>query len=219
MTGTAPVIGVDESGKGDYFGPLVIAGVLVDDKSTAKLENLKIRDSKLISDNRVKVLAKEILKYTVSSVVVILPEKYNELHAKMKNLNKMLAWGHARVIEDLLEKRTDCNRVISDKFGKDSFIKSALMEKGKTAELLFETKAEKYFAVAAASVLARAVFLKELEELSKTIGFILPKGASKEAESGAEKLYRERGFDIFNSIAKVHFKTTQKIKAKETLFR
>ena len=85
MTGTAPVIGVDESGKGDYFGPLVIAGVLVDDKSTAKLENLKIRDSKLISDNRVKVLAKEILKYTVSSVVVILPEKYNELHAKMKN--------------------------------------------------------------------------------------------------------------------------------------
>lgn len=218
MNETKPVIGVDESGKGDYFGPLVIAGVFIDGKSEKNLNDLNIRDSKLIADGRIMVLAAEIKKHAVYSVVAIGPEKYNELYSKIMNLNKLLAWGHARVIEDLLETEgVECDTVISDKFGNDRFIKAALMEKGKDVKLVSETKAERYFAVACASILARAGFLEGMAALSKEIGFELPKGASKEAEEGARRLQEKNGQEIFFKVAKLHFKTTQKIKQKEIL--
>ncbi len=212
MTEVKPVIGVDESGKGDYFGPLVIAGVFINAGSEKKLQDLNIRDSKLITDKRILVLAAEIKKHTAHSVVVVGPEKYNGLYVKIKNLNKLLAWGHARVIEDLLETEgVKCDTVISDKFGNDRFIKAALMEKGKAVKLISETKAERYFAVACASILARAGFLEGMAALSKEIGFELPKGASKEAEAGAVRLREKMGMEIFARVAKLHFKTTGKI--------
>jgi ribonuclease HIII len=217
MTASVPAIGVDESGKGDYFGPLVIAGVFAEKGLAERLISLNIRDSKLISDNRILVLASEIKKHAKHSVVVIGPKKYNELYAKFKNLNKLLAWGHARVIENLLEV-TSAKKVISDKFGDDKFIKAALMEKGKKVELVFETKAERHFCVAAASILARAEFLSQLKTLSERIGFDLPKGASKEAEVGVLRLKRSKGFEIFKEVAKLHFKTTAKLLENEKLF-
>ena len=217
MMTEVPAIGVDESGKGDYFGPLVIAGVYAEEGLAEKLEGLNIRDSKLIADNRILVLAAEIKKHSKYSVVVIGPKKYNELYAKFKNLNKLLAWGHARVIENLLEK-TPAKKVISDKFGHDKFIKAALMEKGKQVELVFETKAERHFCVAAASILARAEFLTQLKELSAAIGFDLPKGASKEAEAGVIKLRDLKGFEVLKEVAKLHFKTTTKLLVQKELF-
>ncbi|MFH1073544.1 MAG: ribonuclease HIII [Candidatus Firestonebacteria bacterium] len=217
MTAVVPAIGVDESGKGDYFGPLVIAGVYAGEDIFEKLKSLNIRDSKLISDGRVRALALEIKKYAEYSVVVIGPKKYNELYAKFKNLNKLLAWGHARVIENLLEK-TPAKKVISDKFGDDKFIRAALMEKGKKVELVFETKAERHFCVAAASILARAEFLSQLKKLSDSLGFELPKGASKEAEEGVIRLRDLKGCDIFKEVAKLHFKTTTKLVIQKNLF-
>jgi len=218
MNAVVPAIGVDESGKGDYFGPLVIAGVYSGEEVEEKLKRLNIRDSKLISDNRVLVLAAEIKKHAKYSVVVIGPKKYNELYEKFKNLNKLLAWGHARVIENLLEV-VPAKKVIADKFGHDKFIRAALMEKGKQIEVVFETKAERHFCVAAASILARAEFLTQLKELSASIGFDLPKGASKEAEAGVLKLRDLKGFDIFKEVAKLHFKTTQKLLIQKNLFQ
>ncbi|OGF48708.1 MAG: ribonuclease HIII [Candidatus Firestonebacteria bacterium RIFOXYA2_FULL_40_8] len=217
MTAVVPAIGVDESGKGDYFGPLVIAGVYDGEGLAEKLKDLNIRDSKLISDNRILTLASEIKKHAKYSVVVIGPKKYNELYAKFKNLNKLLAWGHARVIENILES-TPAKKVISDKFGDDKFIRAALMEKGKQVEVVFETKAERHFCVAAASILARAEFLSQLQELSKTIGFDLPKGASKEAEAGVVKLRDLQGYAVFKEVAKLHFKTTAKFLVQKDLF-
>src|SRR3990170_3074878 len=99
-------IGTDESGKGDYFGPLVIAGVSCNLELEEKLKALNVRDSKVVSDNQVKVIAEKIKQISPFNLVVIGPEKYNQLYDKMKNLNKLLAWGHARVIENLLNSST-----------------------------------------------------------------------------------------------------------------
>lgn len=206
------MIGVDESGKGDYFGPLVIAGVFADRSVGRKFEKLNVKDSKLISDNRARELSREIKKIAKYSVVVINPARYNELYGKLRNLNKILAWGHSRVIENLLNE-VDCNNVISDKFGDEKYIKQALMEKGRKIKLKQETKAEKHLPVAAASIIARAEYLDRLDALSAEVGCKLHKGATEDIEKSAKELLDKYGKEILSKVAKVHFKTTKKILA------
>jgi len=203
-------IGTDESGKGDYFGPLVIGGVYVDPKARGVLSNLKVRDSKKISDNVIKELDFQIRSVCVYSVVVIGPEKYNLLYNKMKNLNKLLAWGHARVIENIL-LRVDCNKAISDQFGSELYIKNALMKLGKKIELIQTPKAEADLGVAAASILARAEFLRKMQRLSEQCGFELPKGASEKVNLAAQKILEQMGKDVLNRFVKLHFKNTNRI--------
>jgi ribonuclease HIII len=206
-------IGTDESGKGDYFGPLVIAGVFLDPISEKKLAEAGIRDSKKISDGRIREYADMIRSYLPRqqySVVAIGPEKYNELYQKILNLNQLLAWGHARAIENILAN-VDCIKAISDQFGDESFIKKALMDKGKKIELLQMPKAEQHTAVAAASILAREDFLNRMDTLSKELSIKLPKGASSEVEKAARIIVDKHGFDSLKKFAKMHFKTTKKI--------
>ncbi len=203
-------IGTDESGKGDYFGPLVIGGVYVDSKTKGALLNLKVRDSKKISDNVIKELDFQIRSLCIYSVVVIGPEKYNLLYNKMKNLNKLLAWGHARVIENIL-LRVDCNKAIADQFGSELFIKNALMKLGKKIELTQIPRAESDLGVAAASILARAEFLRKMERLSSECGFELFKGASEQVDSAARKIVEQMGKDALNRFVKLHFKNTVRI--------
>ena len=203
-------VGTDESGKGDYFGPLVIGGVYVDSKTKGVLSNLKVRDSKRISDNVIKELDFQIRSVCVYSVVVIGPEKYNLLYNKMKNLNKLLAWGHARVIENIL-LRVDCKKAISDQFGSELFIKNALMKLGKKIELTQSPRAESDLGVAAASILARAEFLRKMERLSVECGFELPKGASEQVDKTARKILEQMGKDALNRYVKLHFKNTSRI--------
>lgn len=206
-------IGTDESGKGDYFGPLVIAGVFLDPITEKKLADAGVRDSKKISDGRIREYADMIRSYLPRqqySVVAIGPEKYNELYQKIANLNHLLAWGHARVIENILAN-VDCLKVISDQFGDESLIKKALMEKGKKIELLQMPKAEQHTAVAAASILAREDFLNRLADLGKVAGMQLPKGASIEVEKTARLLLEKHGYDALKKYVKIHFKTTAKI--------
>ncbi|MEI7904939.1 MAG: ribonuclease HIII [Candidatus Firestonebacteria bacterium] len=209
------IIGVDEAGKGDYFGPLVIAGVFVDSAVEEKLKELKVRDSKLLTDKKALEIALKIKEIAVHSVVVVNPDRYNELYSKIKNLNKLLAWGHARVIENLLEK-VECDYAISDKFGEESRIKEALMEKGRKIEMRQETGAEKYLSVAAASVLARAGFLEGLKKLSEEAGMELPKGATHVEEAG-RRFIREKGAGALAKFAKVHFKTTKMLLQEKML--
>lgn len=205
-------LGTDESGKGDYFGPLVVAGLFLPEGQEAVLAELGVRDSKKFSDGRVQEMAQLLQRGYTYSLVVIGPEKYNALYAKMKNLNRLLAWAHARVIENILEK-VDCRRVITDQFGDKIFVLSALMKKGRQIELIQKPKAEEDMAVAAASILARAEFLRRLYFLSQEIGLDLPKGASAKVEEVAYQLVKEKGQAILNRVAKIHFKTTQKVLA------
>ncbi|HSA87126.1 MAG TPA: ribonuclease HIII [Nitrospira sp.] len=206
-------IGIDESGKGDYFGPLVIAAVFVDATTQGELALMQVRDSKKVSDGRVLELAPDIKTICPHSIIAIGPQKYNELYAKIKNLNRMLAWGHAKALENLLERGVVCERAISDQFGDERLILNALQEKGRKIFLEQRTKAESDLAVAAASVLARAEFLIRLRRLSDEVGTTLPKGASQAVELAAKMIIKKHGRERLDSVAKLHFKTTQAVLA------
>jgi len=204
-------IGVDESGKGDYFGPLVIAGVMVDGKNLAKLSNLGIQDSKKLKDSFIAKIAPEIKKISAFTIVTINPAKYNELYKKINNLNNLLAWGHARAIENILEKNP-CQNALSDKFGNESLIKNALMKNGKTINLEQRVRAEEDIAVAAASILARDEFVRRMKKMSYEFGMDFPKGASEQVVKQARLFTKKYGFEKLSTVAKLHFKTTEKIR-------
>jgi ribonuclease HIII len=206
-------IGIDESGKGDYFGPLVIAAVFVDATTQGELRLMEVRDSKKISDGRVLEMAIDIKTICPHSVIAIGPQKYNELYAKIKNLNRLLAWGHAKALETLLERGITCERAISDQFGDERLILSALQEKGKKIVLEQRTRAESDLAVAAASIVARAEFLIRLKRLSGEVGTTLPKGASPAVELAAKMVVKKHGQERLGSVAKLHFKTTKAVLA------
>lgn len=205
-------IGIDESGKGDYFGPLVIAAVFVDATTHSELGLMQVRDSKKISDGRILEMAPDIRTICPHSIIAISPQKYNELYAKIRNLNRLLAWGHAKALENLLE-RVSCGLAISDQFGDERLILNALQEKGRKIVLEQRTKAESDLAVAAASILARADFLLRLRRLSDEVGTTLPKGASPAVELAAKMIVKKHGENRLGTVAKLHFKTTKAVLA------
>lgn len=205
-------IGIDESGKGDYFGPLVIAAVFVTPASEQDLALMQVRDSKKISDGRILDMAPDIRLVCPHSVVAIGPQRYNELYAKINNLNRLLAWGHARALENLLQE-VDCDLAIADQFGDERLILNALQEKGKQIRLVQRTRAEADLAVAAASILARAEFLLRLQRLSEDVRTALPKGASAAVELAGRMVVRKYGEDRLGTVAKLHFKTTKQVLA------
>ena len=203
-------IGIDESGKGDYFGPLVIAAVFVTPALEQDLALMQVRDSKKISDGRILELAPDIRLLCPHSLVAIGPQRYNELYAKIKNLNRLLAWGHARALENLLQQ-VECDLAIADQFGDERLILNALQEKGKQIRLVQRTKAESDLAVAAASILARAEFLQRLDRLSQELNTTLPKGASPAVELDGRMVVKKYGRDRLGTVAKLHFKTTKQV--------
>ncbi len=202
-------IGTDEAGKGDYFGDLVVAGVFLDAAGEAQARALGVKDSKTLSDARVQALARAVREAFPHEVVRISPAKYNELYEKMKNLNTLLAWAHARVIENLLP-RTGAQLVVSDQFGNAAVLEQSLMHAGRQVRLVQLTQGERDLAVAAASILARATFLQRLAALSNEVGVSLPKGASHVLPIGRQ-LYAQGGLALLGRVAKLHFKTTAQI--------
>ncbi|MEY3479407.1 MAG: hypothetical protein RIQ71_182 [Verrucomicrobiota bacterium] len=208
----APHFGIDESGKGDFFGPLVIAGVYTDEGIARQLLEAGIRDSKSIgSDAQIRKLADVVRKIPglVSEVIVVAPERYNPLYEKIGNLNRLLAWGHARVIENLCERKSDCPSALSDQFANPRVLERALMERGRKIELRQQAKAESDYAVAAASILAREKFIDWMADGEKKWGVKLPKGASGAVLEAARALVQKHGADALRATAKLHFKTTQ----------
>lgn len=215
-----PHIGTDESGKGDYFGPMVIAGVLIDSTTETALKELGVKDSKTLTDKRCKELAVKIRNLLPGKYqeVEIPPDRYNQLYeefkAEGKNLNHLLAWGHARAIESLLQRET-CSHAIADQFGDENYIRSKLMEKGKKLQLIQLPKGERYIAVAAASILARDKFLSRMENLCDTYRIELPKGASDSVVNAGKQFVQTYGEDSLRKVAKLHHKTTEKIKGSK----
>lgn len=205
-----PMIGVDESGKGDYFGPLVVAGVYADEKNKRILMELGAMDSKKLSDKQIKALANQIKSFCEYEILVIGNQSYNKCYDQINNLNKLLAWGHARVIENLLNK-VECPYALSDQFGDERFIKSALMEKGQKIILEQRPRAEENIVVAAASILARDAFVTQMDEMSSKYQIPFPKGASNATITIGRKFVATYGKEKLNEVAKLHFKTTQNI--------
>src|SRR5713101_2923669 len=161
-----PHFGVDESGKGDFLGPLVISGVYTDRGIARKLLDSGVVDSKRISsDARIRALADTIRKTSQGLVEMVLigPAKYNELYEKFGNLNRLLGWGHARVIENLLAKKPDCTRALSDQFADARVVEQSLLRHGRKIDIEQRTKAESDIAVAAGSILAREGFINWLD--------------------------------------------------------
>ena len=209
-----PHFGVDESGKGDFFGPLVISGVYVDAPVARKFLEAGIQDSKRIgSDARIRALAKVIRTTagTAIDTVAIGPERYNDLYEKFGNLNSLLGWGHARVIENLLAKKPDCPRALSDKFADSRVIERSLLQHGKNIRLEQRTKAESDLAVAAASILAREAFIDWLDRQGKAVGAKLGRGVSAQVKETAKKLVEAGGPEALRKVAKVHFRTAHEI--------
>lgn len=210
-----PRLGIDESGKGDFFGPLCVAGVYVNEKIIASWNEVGIRDSKNISsDKKIFELAKLIRETPgcVTSVVPIGNEAYNRLYAKMRSVNTLLAWGHARVIENLMAQQHRMNpppvRAISDQFAADkATVGKAIMSLGRGIELVQRHKAEEDIAVAAASILARNEFVVRLAELGKQFGMKFPKGASAAVDAAAKEFIAKHDAENFAKVAKTHFRT------------
>ena len=210
-----PRFGVDESGKGDFFGPLCIAGVYVNEAVINSWKEAGIRDSKNISsDKKISDLAK-LIRETPGCVVdsvVVGNEAYNRLYSKMKSVNTLLAWGHARVIENLMGKRYQMNpppvKAISDQFAASkSVIEKALMAQGKEIQLVQRHKAEEDIAVAAASILARDEFVKGIAKLEQQFQMKFPKGAGDLVDRAAKEFVDTRGAGELQKVSKLHFRT------------
>ncbi len=210
-----PRIGVDESGKGDFFGPLCVAGVYINESVVKAWNGVGIRDSKNISsDKRISDLAK-LIRQTPGCVTTAVPignEAYNRLHAKMRSVNAVLAWGHARVIENLLGQKHRMNpppvRAISDQFASSkSVVEKAMMSLGRQIELVQKHRAEEDLAVAAASILARDEFVRRLADLEKSYAMELPKGASSAVDAAAKDFVAKHGAETLAKAAKMHFRT------------
>lgn len=205
-----PHIGVDESGKGDFFGPLCVAGVLVDERAAELFIKLGIKDSKKISDKKILELEPKIKANSEHTIIVMSNKRYNELYANIKNLNRLLAWGHARAIENILEKK-ECEYALSDQFGDESLIKSALMKKGQSIRLEQMVRAESDVAVAAASILARAAFVHKIGAMEAEFGVKFPKGCAAQVKDAAKEFIAKYGRERLSEVCKTHFKTYKEV--------
>ncbi len=214
--GEFPLIGTDESGKGDYFGPLVCAGVYVDEESAELLSDIGVRDCKALNDKKNIELKKEIERicYRKYEILEISPEKYNNLYRNFrnegKNLNDLLSWAHSSVIDKML-KKNPVRTVIVDKFADESLIEERLKGKHSDLNLLQVTGAEENIAVAAASILARGSFIEALGRLSINYSYYLPKGSTNVVLETAKRIFNEKGIETLKKLSKLHFKLTNKL--------
>lgn len=207
------IIGVDESGKGDFFGPLVIAALAASDQDIETLRGLGVRDSKQIADKRLLQIDDSLRKQFPFAVRVILPVEYNPLYRRIKNLNVLLADGHALVIERVAAL-SPADKAISDQFGKPELIERALSGRGCSIHLEQTVRAESIPQVGAASIIARAEFIRQMEQLSEQAGMTLPKGAGSPVDLVGARLVQQLGSAALERFAKHHFKNYIRVTAR-----
>ena len=221
----APHAGGDESGKGDYFGPLVVCCAYTDEKLSAQMQELGVKDCKQMSDKAVLAAGSALRRLLGDggyAVVKLGPAAYNRLYAKMRNINRMLAWAHATAVEELLEKRPACPRVVIDQFAPtEATIARALKPRGRAAKVEQRHKAEDDIAVAAASVIAREIFLRDIMKMGEEL-FGPPAEGRENVPAGssdprvaalAERMVAKEGPVWLMNHCKAHFRTTDKVLA------
>jgi ribonuclease HIII len=209
------VIGTDEVGTGDFFGPIVVAAAYVPKMQILPLMRMGVKDSKKLNDQHVQQIAPEIMRVVKTSALVLNNLKYNYLTTRSNcNMNRLKALLHNNVIHNILPKVGEYDAIIVDAFttreryldylrDQDIVIKNVeLVEKGES----------KYIAVAAASIVARYLFIKEMEKLSQEVGFELPKGAGNKVDLAIAKILKDKNDVFFNRIAKMNFKNWEKFK-------
>ena len=219
----APHGGSDESGKGDYFGPLVVCCAYTDERLSDEMLKLGVKDCKQMSDAQVLEAGRQLralLGPGGYAVVKLGPAAYNRLYAKMRNINRMLAWAHGTAIEELLEKKPGVGRVVVDQFAPtEATIRRALKTRGKAATVEQRHKAESDLAVAVASVIARELFLRAIGDMTQEI---FGAGAAERVPAGssdprvralAEEMVRKNGPVWLMNHCKAHFQTTDKVLA------
>jgi ribonuclease HIII len=207
-----PHIGVDESGKGDFFGPLVVAGVYASQEQIEALKKIGVKDSKKLKDAAISKMAYQIKKVCPHAVLTLRPEKYNELYTNFGNLNQLLGWGHATIIEKLV-KESGCHEVIIDKFASEHVVETALRKKGVSIQLTQITQGERDLIVAAASIIARSTFVYAMEDLSKEWGLKFPKGVSSKTHQIGREFVQKHGAPLLGKVSKLHFKTAQEVQS------
>lgn len=203
-------IGIDEAGKGDFFGPLVVTAAAVDRSDAGWLMELGVNDSKAMTDARIIALAPRLEGALAHETIVLEPTRYNELHARMNNVNRMLAWAHARAAERVFEA-TGADMILSDQFAAAPIVADQFRIPEARAVWTQRTRAESDLAVACASILARARFLAGMDALERRHGVRLHRGAGPPVLAAGRALVRQRGPDLLPSVAKMHFKTAQQV--------
>lgn len=208
-----PRIGSDEMGKEDYFGPLVVAAVYIDEQTEAKLIDLKVRDSKLLPDNIILAQAEEIKEVCrgQGTVLSFHPERYNELCKATPQMSQLLTRAYAQVIATV-QKRVQCKLAIAGHFGDETLVRNILAKEGCTISIKQQSGAEDDIAIATASIIARAEFIHQIVELSQIAGVDLPKGTSNPGIiSTGREIVKKHGQSMLAKVAKLHFATTQEI--------
>lgn len=206
-----PTIGTDETGKGDYFGSLVVAGCLAGPDDAEWLRDVGVRDSKMLSDTTIEIQEAKILDRIPTEVVELPPPVYGAQHLETKNVNIMLGRAHAEVVRRLLRRNPGCKRVVIDRFGSEAHVLGPLGTAARGVKIFMVPKAEANPAVAAASIVARAAFVRSLRRLSDDCGVDLLPGASAEVEAVARKVAAVGGRALLGTVAKLHFKTTARV--------
>ena len=208
-------IGSDEVGTGDYFGPIVVTAAYVNKENIDFLLDLKVKDSKKLTDEQIIKIVPEIIKKIPYHTIVLTNKQYNEFYSGDMNMNKIKAVLHNKVLSEITkDNKHQYDYIVVDQFEyPGSYFKHIKEAKNQVKNIFFMTKAEdKCLSVACASMISRYIFLQEMNKLSKEINMFLPKGASPIVDETAKKIVDIYGFDKLNNIAKLNFKNTEKIK-------
>lgn len=208
-------IGSDEVGTGDYFGPIVVASSFVTKDDVIFLHNLKVTDSKKITDDYIKKIAPVIMEKIPYSVFILSDIEYNKLDHEKVNMNKIKAILHNKVLLNLVEKNYPYEKIIVDQFTPPKNYYGYLSDvNNKVTNITFTPRAEEQcLSVACASIISRYVFLREMYKISQELGYEIPKGAGVNVDEFAKKIVNEKGLEILNKYAKLNFKNTDKIKS------
>jgi len=212
---TMSVLGSDETGTGDYFGPITVAAVYVPASKIELINELGVKDSKMLTDDYMRKIAPDLRAACVHSVLVLRNDKYNNLQAKGYSQGKMKAMMHNKALQNTLVKMAPEKPefILIDQFAERGVYYNYLKNERETVQenVYFSTKAEQlHVAVATASILARAAFLKEMDRLSNIAGLELMKGASNKVDVQAARIWRKQGEEFLRSITKWHFANTEK---------
>ena len=207
-------IGSDEVGTGDFFGPIVVTATYVSKENISFLVDLGVRDSKKITDDKIKKIAPSIIKKIPYTTFILTNTSYNKNWSEDLNMNKIKAILHNKVLVSMKNKNYPYEKIVVDQFVYPAKYFEHIKEaKEKVTDITFTTKAEdKCLSVAAASIISRYIFLGEMEKLSKEMGMTIPKGAGPNVDEVGIEIVKKYGFDKLYDIAKMNFKNKDKIK-------
>lgn len=205
-----PRMGCDEAGKGDFFGPLCVCCLYADGPAIEQLAKWGVKDSKALNDTTIHKLAGQIKTVCQYKILALMPPKYNEIYAKIHNLNRLLAWAHMAALKEVHEK-TGCRKATLDQFASPALMDSYLNSAKIDVELSQYTKAESDIVVAAASILARDAFVTKIADLGKQFDMELPKGAGPQVLRAAKLFISRHSSELLREVAKIHFKTYDQV--------